>query len=92
MHRWVPGDLFPQQQACQEWGTAALWSWPSWLLLLVLLLASCAASVELITLGKAQVPAVKWIQESIRDFPGGPVVEIPRSHCRGHGFDPWLGN
>ena len=26
------------------------------------------------------------------DFPGGPVVEIPYFHCRGRGFDPWLGN
>ena len=25
-------------------------------------------------------------------FPGGPVVETPHFHCRGHGFDPWLGN
>ena len=26
------------------------------------------------------------------DFPGGPVVKTPQFHCRGHGFDPWLGN
>ena len=26
------------------------------------------------------------------DFPGGPVVRTSRFHCRGHGFDPWLGN
>ena len=26
------------------------------------------------------------------DFPGGPVVKTLRFHCRGHGFDPWLGN
>ena len=26
-----------------------------------------------------------------RDFPGGPVVKTPLFHCRGHGFDPWLG-
>ena len=25
------------------------------------------------------------------DFPGGPVVKTPRFHCRGHGFDLWLG-
>ena len=27
-----------------------------------------------------------------REFPGGPVVRALRFHCRGHGFDPWLGN
>ena len=26
------------------------------------------------------------------DFPGSPVVKTPRFHCRGCGFDPWLGN
>ena len=26
------------------------------------------------------------------DFPGGPVVNPRYFHCRGHGFDPWLGN
>ena len=26
------------------------------------------------------------------DFPGGPVVNTPCSHCRGHGFDIRLGN
>ena len=26
-----------------------------------------------------------------RDFPGHPVVKTPCFHCRGHGFDPWLG-
>ena len=28
----------------------------------------------------------------LRDFPGHPVVRTPRSHSRGPGFDPWLGN
>ena len=26
------------------------------------------------------------------DFPGGPVVRTAHFHCRGYGFDPWLGN
>ena len=26
------------------------------------------------------------------DFPGGPVVKTPPSHCRDHRFDPWLRN
>ena len=27
-----------------------------------------------------------------RDFVGSPVVKTLHFHCRGHGFDPWLGN
>ena len=27
----------------------------------------------------------------LREFPGRAVVRVPRFHCRGHGFDPWLG-
>ena len=27
-----------------------------------------------------------------RDFPGGPVVKTLSFHCRGHGFNPCLGN
>lgn len=27
-----------------------------------------------------------------REFPGDPVVRAPRFHCRGHRFQPWLGN
>ena len=27
-----------------------------------------------------------------REFLGGPVAKIPRSQCRGPGFNPWLGN
>ena len=30
-------------------------------------------------------------RNSLQDFPGGPVVKTPCFHCRGHGFDPWLG-
>ena len=26
------------------------------------------------------------------EFPGGPVVRTPCFHCRGHGFNPGLGN
>ena len=26
------------------------------------------------------------------DFPGGPVVKTLCFHCRGRGFNPWLGN
>ena len=31
-------------------------------------------------------------EERVGDFPGGPVIKIPHSQCRGHGFDPWLGD
>ena len=26
-----------------------------------------------------------------RDFPGDPVRKTPGFHCRGRGFNPWLG-
>ena len=26
------------------------------------------------------------------DFPDGPVAKTPHFYCRGHGFNPWLGN
>ena len=29
---------------------------------------------------------------SLGDFPGGPVVKTPCLQCKGHRFDPWLGN
>ena len=25
-------------------------------------------------------------------FPAGPVVKIPCFHCKGHRFEPWMGN
>ena len=31
-------------------------------------------------------------QKKDRDFPGGAVVNAPRSQHRGSGFDPWSGN
>ena len=30
--------------------------------------------------------------ENEEEIPGGPVVRTLRFHCRGDGFDPWLGN
>ena len=30
-------------------------------------------------------------QDSVRDFPGGPVVRTPRSHCQGLGSVPGPG-
>ena len=31
-------------------------------------------------------------RNSLRNFPGGPVVKTPCFHCRGQGFDPWSGD
>ena len=31
-------------------------------------------------------------KHQLQHFPGGPVVKIPNFQCRGHGFNPWLGN
>ena len=31
-------------------------------------------------------------KEQARDFPGSSVVNNAHFQCRGHGFDPWLGN
>ena len=31
-------------------------------------------------------------KRAFRDFPGGPVGKILRSHCRGPKFDTWSGN
>jgi len=28
----------------------------------------------------------------LKDFPGSPVVKALQFYCRGHGFDPWLGD
>ena len=35
---------------------------------------------------------ISEVSQTERDFPAGPVVKNPRFHCRGHRFDPWLGN
>ena len=32
------------------------------------------------------------IKSICREFPGGPVVRTRSFHCRGPGFNPWLGN
>ena len=31
-------------------------------------------------------------KKETREFPGGPVVRTPCSHCRGPRFNSWLGN
>ena len=34
----------------------------------------------------------EWIQKYYDgEFSDGPVVRTPSFHCRGHGFNPWLG-
>ena len=32
------------------------------------------------------------LKSILRDFPSRPVVKNPHFYCRGHGFDPGLGN
>ena len=32
------------------------------------------------------------IKTTMREFLGGPAVRTPCFHCRGQGFDPWLGD
>ena len=39
-----------------------------------------------------QDEALKLFFKKMRDFPDSPMVKTPRSHCRGPGLDPWLGN
>lgn len=53
--------------------------------------AFLASSQEILRTTSLYCPSFGAIQNSW-DFPGGTVVETPRFHCRGHGFDPWLSN
>ena len=53
-----------------------------------LLSASCVTKARCPVLWVFIFSALKWGRQ---DCPGGPVVKTPRFHCRGHGFDPWLG-
>ena len=41
-------------------------------------------------LGKDEIGSL--ICTNSRDFPGSPVVKTLSFQCRGHGFNPWLGN
>ena len=40
----------------------------------------------------SSVHGILQIKPQFRDFPGGPGVKTLPFHCRGCGFDPWLGN
>ena len=33
-----------------------------------------------------------FLKKHKKNFPDGAMVKIPCFPCRGHGFDPWLGN
>lgn len=35
---------------------------------------------------------IGFLRYWLRGFPGSPVGKMPRSQCRGVGFDAWLGN
>ena len=48
-----------------------------------------------ITFGILSSSTRRWIQlitTFSKDSPGSLVVRTPCFHCKGHGFDPWLGN
>ena len=34
---------------------------------------------------------IQFLKVTPRDFPGGPVVKIPGTQCRGPTFNPWSG-
>ena len=36
--------------------------------------------------------SVQEKEKTLRDFSGGSVVKTLCFHCKGCGFDPWLGN
>ena len=42
---------------------------------------------KMIAIKKKSIQKYRWIE----DFPGGPVVKTPCSHCRRPGFHPWSG-
>lgn len=39
---------------------------------------------------KSETAKVKILDS--RELPGRPLVKTPSAQCRGHKFDPWLGN
>ena len=45
-----------------------------------------AKKFRLDSLGSAEV-----LNASLQELPGSPVVKTPCFHCKGCGFDPWLG-
>lgn len=47
-----------------------------------------------LTSRRGEMPAaVQDLNSSLsRDFNRDPVVKTPSLHCKGHMFDPWLGN
>ena len=57
----------------------------------LVLALSGAAALLMASTGKFQKTKKKKKNPSW-DFPGSPVTKIPFFHCRGHRFNPWLGN
>ena len=41
--------------------------------------------------GGSDIPKVEGLNESKREFPGGPVIRTLHFHCRGHGSIPGPG-
>ena len=50
------------------------------------LLNSCSTSSPKTT---AVFPSSLFFRGAFREFPRGPVIRTPHSHCRGPCFDPW---
>ena len=44
------------------------------------------------TILNVKLPDTFFLKSGTRDFLGSPVVKIPCFNCRGHGFNPSLGN
>ena len=47
---------------------------------------------ELHSLMNSISPSLFYFKSPSWEFPGGPVVRTPPSHCRGPRFNPWSGN
>ena len=43
-------------------------------------------------MGRKERECVCLLLLRVKDFPGGPMIETPPFHCRGHGFNPWSEN
>ena len=52
----------------------------------------CYSNVFCLDWGASYTVEHRCYKKPTADFPGGPVAETLCSQCRGHRFNPWLGN